>query len=176
MQESLNFDGQATQAHGVVYRALERVARVFSLAGGMVLLALIMMSLVSIVGRKLFSVPVRGDMELMEIGAAVAIASFLPLCELRGMHIKADAFTLAAPAAVRRLLDTLAHALCAIVAIVMAWRTSLQMRDTFEYGDMTALLSFPLWIPLLLIIPSLILLALCALNRMWRVATQQEAV
>ncbi|EWC42461.1 TRAP transporter small permease subunit [Pseudomonas stutzeri] len=170
MNESLSFDTPAREGHGVARRGLERCAYAFALIGGLILLALVNMSLISIIGRKLFSSPIRGDMELMEVGAAVAIAAFLPLCELRGNHLKADAFTLAAPWVVKRVLDTLAHLFCFTAAAILAWRTSLQMLDSREYGDVTTLLSIPLWIPLMLIVPSLLLLALCALVRMSDVA------
>ncbi|WP_061242299.1 TRAP transporter small permease [Ectopseudomonas composti] len=165
MNEPLSFDPVPMQAQGPTRRVLNGLTQGFALSGGLLLLALIGMSLISIVGRKLFAAPIRGDMELMQVGAAVAIAAFLPMCELRGNHLKADAFTLAAPEAVKRCLDALAHLLCVGVAVILAWRTSLQMLDSREYGDVTTLLSIPLWIPLLLIVPSLVLLALCALQR-----------
>jgi len=106
MKESLSFESGLAQEHGAVYRALYYPAQGFALAGGLVILLLINMSLVSIIGRKLFSAPIRGDIELMEIGASIAIAAFLPICELRGAHIKVDAFTMGLPFGLRRLLDT----------------------------------------------------------------------
>jgi len=144
---------------------LEPVCRGFALVGGGILLALIGMSLVSIVGRKLFASPIRGDMELVEMGAAIAIAAFLPLCELRGLHIKADAFTLWASAKIKRILDAFGHTLLLLAAVLLAWRTTLQMFSSREYGDVSALLSMPIWMALLCIVPSLALLALCALAR-----------
>ena len=62
-------------------------------------------------------------------------------------------------------LDWLAHLACCAVALLLAWRTGLQMLDSKEYGDMTTLLAIPLWIPLAMIVPSLVLLAICALVR-----------
>ena len=165
MNESLSFESGLTAEHGAWRRVLQHVAQGFALGGGVVLLLLINMSLISIIGRKLFSMPIRGDIELMEVGASIAIAAFLPLCELRGTHIKADAFTMKLPAGARRVLDAFAHLLCLLAAVLLAWRTGLQMRDNLAYGDVSTLLSIPLWIPLLLIVPSLVLLALCALAR-----------
>lgn len=165
MKESLDFGLVAGTDHGILRRALHQVVQSFALAGGLVVIALIGMSVVSLVGRKLFSMPIRGDMELVEVGAAVAVAAFLPLCELRGMHIKVDVLTAWLPARARRSLDGLGHLLCALAAWVLAWRTWLQMHDSREYGDVTTLLSFPLWVPLLLIVPSLLLLGICGLVR-----------
>ncbi|MEG1343028.1 MAG: TRAP transporter small permease [Pseudomonas sp.] len=165
MQESLTIEFDAEQHRGWVRRTLLWVTQGFAMTGGVLLVGLIVMSMVSIIGRKLFSLPVRGDMELVEVGASIAIAAFLPLCELRGTHIKVDALTSWLPALVRNTLDCIGHLLCCAAAWILAWRTWLQMLESREFGDSTTLLSFPLWIPLLLIVPSLVLLGLCALAR-----------
>lgn len=165
MNESLSFESGLTAEHGVFRRVLHYVAQGFALAGGLVLLLLINMSLISIIGRKLFNTPIRGDIELMEIGASIAIAAFLPLCEVRATHIKVDTFTMKLPAGAQRLLDAVAHLLCMSGALILAWRTALQLRDNLEYGDVSTLLSIPMWIPLALIVPSLILLALASAYR-----------
>ncbi|MDO4637176.1 MAG: TRAP transporter small permease [Lautropia sp.] len=134
------------------------------------------MSLISIVGRKIFDAPVPGDIELVEMGAAVAIASFLPLCEIKGMNITADAFTLWAPEPLKRLLDAVAHGLLMFASGVLAWRTAVQVSVYREYGDVSTLLSVPMWIPLLFIVPSLILLSLCAFARMLTVVQNEKGV
>src|SRR3954469_18984379 len=76
-----------------VGRLLHRLATGFTMLGGLTFCALIAMSIVSIVGRKLFAAPVQGDVELMQMGAAVGAAAFLPLCELYDHNIKVDALT-----------------------------------------------------------------------------------
>lgn len=148
-----------------LFSAVERISRVFALIGGVLLFALIIMSLISIIGRKLYSAPVQGDMELIEIGSAIAIAAFLPLAEIRGLNIKADAFTMWVSDGFKRFLDCLSHLLLFAISLLLFWRTWLQMLDYQEYGDSSVLLAIPMWVPLLCILPSLALLALCALTR-----------
>ena len=174
MNESLSFDTAADAGQGAAGRLLYRVTQGFALGGGLILLALVAMSLVSVIGRKLFATPVRGDIELMEIGAAIAIAAFLPLCELRGQHIKVDAFTLKLPARAQAWLDAAAHFLCLLAALVLAWRTGLQVLESREYGEVSTLLSVPLWIPLLAIVPSLLLLAVTAGARTLHCLTREQ--
>lgn len=159
-----------------LHRVLEPICRGFALAGGGLLIVLINMSLISIIGRKLFATPVRGDMELMEMGAAIAIAAFLPLCEIRGLHIKADAFTLWAPAKVNRMLDMFGHGLLAAIAALLVWRTYLQLESYYEYGDVSTLLSIPMWVPLAFILPSLVLLALSALAQVLDLLKKNQGV
>ena len=52
-------------------------------SAALVLIALILLTVVSVVGRALFSAPIPGDFELVEIGMAVAVFAFLPYCQLR---------------------------------------------------------------------------------------------
>ena len=145
---------------------LERVTLGFAIAGGLVFVGLIGMSLVSIVGRKLASSPIQGDIELMQMGAAVGTAAFLPLCTLRDQHIKVDALTGGLPSAGRSLLDAIAQLLLFAVASLMAWRTTLAAIDTHSAGEMSSLLLIPQWIPIAMLVPSLLLFALCAAFRL----------
>jgi len=165
MSETAPFTAQASIPPNRLQRWLEPVCCGFALTGGGILLLLIAMSLISIIGRKLLAAPIRGDMELVEMGAAIAIATFLPLCELRGLHLKADAFTLWASARLKRGLDLFAHIGLFMVAIILTWRTALQVMSYHQHGDASTLLAVPMWLPLACIVPSLALLALSALAR-----------
>jgi TRAP-type C4-dicarboxylate transport system permease small subunit len=150
---------------GGVLGWLDRVVTWWGLAGGMVFCAIVLMSIVSIVGRKLFSAPIQGDMELLQMGAAVASAAFLPLCELHDHHIKVDALTTWMSERARAGLDTLAHALLLVAAVLLVWRTGLYAMEAHENTEVSTLLLVPLWQPVVLMVPSFVLLALAALHR-----------
>lgn len=53
-------------------RVLLAVAKVLAIIGGLLFVGLVVMSIVSIVGRKLLSAPVPGDVELLQMIAAAA--------------------------------------------------------------------------------------------------------
>jgi TRAP-type C4-dicarboxylate transport system permease small subunit len=138
---------------------LYQLSKAFALAGGLVFIALVAMSIVSIVGRKLFSVPVPGDIELMQMGTAVAGAALLPYCEMQGSHLHVDFFTARLSPTAKARLDAIAHALLALVAIVLAWRTAISAISTYESGETTVMLGWPVWWAVALIVPSLALFA-----------------
>ena len=69
-------------------RILYLISRYFAIFGGFILLTAALISIFSIFGRVVFSSPILGDFELVEIACAVAIGSFLPLC-----HLKAVSYT-----------------------------------------------------------------------------------
>jgi TRAP-type C4-dicarboxylate transport system permease small subunit len=151
---------------GGVLGLLHHVVTGWGLAGGATFCAIVAMSIVSIVGRKLFDAPIQGDVELLQMGAAVGSAAFLPLCELHDHHIKVDALTTWMSARGRAALDALAHGLLMIVALLLVWRTGLYTLEAHENTEVSTLLLVPLWIPVLLLVPSFVLLALTALHRL----------
>lgn len=141
---------------------LDRLVTGWALLGGLVFVALVGMSIVSIVGRKLFAHPIEGDMELLMMGAAVGSAAFLPLCEMHDHHIKVDALTTWMSVRGRAWLDTLAHALLMGASAVLTWRTALYVIEAHENTEVSTLLLVPLWQPVVLLVPSFVLLTLAA--------------
>jgi len=166
MAEIIEREGaaEAVSKHGLG-RLLDRAATLFTMLGGLTFCTLIAMSIVSIVGRKLFAAPVQGDVELMQMGAAVGAAAFLPLCELHDHHIKVDALTGWMSRRGRALLDTAAHLLLSVAAVLITWRTVLAVVDGYSSGEVSTLLAVPMWQPVALLVPSFALLALCGLYR-----------
>ena len=83
----------ATAGFGPAGMLLLRLAKLMAIAGGLVFVALVVMSIVSIVGRKLASAPVPGDVELLQMCAAFASAAFFAYCHLNAGDVKVDFFT-----------------------------------------------------------------------------------
>jgi TRAP-type C4-dicarboxylate transport system permease small subunit len=143
------------------------VARMFALAGGLLILALVLMSLASIVGRALFSAPVPGDYELIQLGTAVAVASFLPLTQLRGGHVIVDFFTAGSRPAVREWLDAAGALLVGLAGALIAWRMAHGAISLLEANDQTTILGVPTGYAVALMVPSFALLALAGLYSAW---------
>lgn len=137
----------------------------WAILGGLNFIGLVAMSIISIVGRKLFSAPITGDMELLMMGAAIGSAAFLPLCEMDDYHVRIDAFMSGASERVLAVTDVVAHALICLIAVLLAWRTSLYALDAYQYKEYSTLLLIPLWIPVAMLVPSFLLLALTAIYR-----------
>lgn len=168
MQE-LDFVGEPHKLveHDAAEHWLLLVAKGFALVGGALFMGLVLMSLYSIVFRKMGFHPVDGDMEIMMMGTAVAGAAFMPYCTLMGDHLKVEFFTENASSVVRHILDAVGSLLLAVVFAVIVWRTAFQMVDTRANGEVSTLLSFPLWIPMAAILPSFAVATLCALHLAW---------
>ena len=108
-----------------VGRALYRAATGIALLGGLVLFALTLLTVISVVGRAAFSAPIPGDFELVELGMAVAIFSFLPYCQIVRGNVIVDLFTSKASPRTRALLDGIGNLLFTAIAAVLTWRVAV---------------------------------------------------
>lgn len=151
-----------------MYAAFYKMSRLMACLGGLMLLALIALTCLSIVGRSLNELlhaqaltntapalaqwllnlgvgPVTGDFELVEAGVAFAIFSFLPLCQITAGHASVDIFTSRLSPRHDRLLQMLIDLLFAIVLVVIAVQLFAGMESKRSSGQTSFLLQFPVW-------------------------------
>ena len=150
-------------AHGRWGRRLHLLTRTFAVAGGAGFIGLVLMSLVSIVGRKLAAAPIPGDIEIMQMGGAVAAAAMLPFCEMERHHLRVDFFTTRLSQSAKHALDALSHLLLALVAALVAWRTAAGALSLREAGESSMMLLWPVWTVVATLVPSFVLLAMAGL-------------
>ena len=144
-------------------RILNLTSRYFAIFGGFILLFAALISIFSIFGRVVFSSPILGDFELVEIACAVAIGSFLPLCHLKNGNVIVDFITAKLSKNKINLLDSISSLIFAVVALFFSSRMILGARDMYIYQEETMLLAFPIWLPFLPVIASFFLLTICCL-------------
>ena len=144
-------------------RALLAAAKYLAIAGGLVFVALVAMEIVSIVGRKVFAWTVPGDVELLQMCAAFASASFFAYCHLVGGDVKVDFFTHRLSPAKVAMLDAVGSLSIAVFGALIAWRTAAGAAALKEVGETSAILGWPVWIAQALMVPGFALLALAGL-------------
>jgi TRAP-type C4-dicarboxylate transport system permease small subunit len=147
---------------------LFRLCRALALAGGLVIVAMTLMSLASIVGRAVFAKPLPGDYELVQLGCAISVAAFLPFCQMRGGHVLVDFFTVNARHSVRAFLDSLGAFLLGLAAAVIAWRLTAGAVSFAAANDQTTILEIPTWWVVALMVPSFALLAAAGFYTSWQ--------
>ncbi len=150
----------ATLAFGPFGRALFTTSKVSAIMGGLIFVAIVVMSIVSIVGRKLWSSPVPGDVEMLQMAAAFASASFFAYCHLNGGDVKVDFFTAkASPATIHRL-DAFGSLLVGTVGALITWRAGVGAMAIKAAGETSMILGWPVWIAQVLMVPGFLLMAL----------------
>lgn len=141
-------------------RTLRLLSKISALFGGLVFVALVAMSIVSIVGRKIASAPVPGDVEVLQLCAAFASASFFAWCHLNHGDVKVDFFTHRLRRKTVDRLDALGSLLVGLFGALIAWRSLVGALSLKDAGETTAILGWPVWIGQVLMVPGFVLLAL----------------
>ena len=154
--------------YGPVGRRLVALAYALAIAGGLLMSGLVVMVVISIAGRALFSKPIYGDFEMVAMGTAVVIFLFLPHCHLQRGNVIVDLFLARAPEKVRAVCDAAGSLLLAVISGLLTWRMVLGAADLIEYHEVTMILGIPVWWAFPFIILSLALLTLSCLYTMVR--------
>ena len=142
-------------------RILFKASYFFAFIGGIILMLVVLINVISIVSRIMFSNPLVGDFELVKIGSAIAIASFFPICHLKKGNVIVDFVTAGLSLKTRYKLDLLSSVIYFIISLFFSWRMIYGGKDMFNYQEETMLLQFPIWIPFLPVTLSFALLSLC---------------
>ena len=142
--------GKQRRAPGatIVGAAIYRLCRAMASIGALVLVAVALMSVISITGRALSFIglgPVPGDFELVEAGTALAVFCFLPWCHLKGGHAVVDLLWNVYPRPMRRVMLALADALMLGVWVLLVWRMGLATMDYRGNGEVSFILQMPVW-------------------------------
>ena len=107
---------------------------------------MVLLTVADVTLRAFFSYPIRGMLELIELGLACTIFIALPAVFLRGGHLVVDVIRGS------RALDVLAGVVTLVVLAFMLWHMLPAARNMIEFGDVTSDLSLPrlwYWIPVL---------------------------
>ena len=162
MQEPIPGAGSASvlPGFGRFGYCLLALSKALAGAGSLVFVGLVVMSIISIVGRKLAASPVPGDVEILQMCAASACATFFAYCHLIGGDVKVDFFTARASAHTTRLLDAIGSLLFALVGSALAWRSLVGALAVREAGETSLILGWPVWVAQILMVPGFVLMGL----------------
>jgi len=141
-------------------RRLLTASRTVAVIGSLVFVALVAMSIVNIVGRKLAAAPIPGDVEILQMCAAFATASFFGYCHLVGGDVKVDFFTSRARSGVIRALDAFGSVMFGAVGSVLAWRSLAGALAVRSAGETSVILGWPVWVAQMLMVPGFVLMGL----------------
>ena len=127
---------------------------------GAAMVCMMTLTLVDVVGRKLFARPLTGSVELTELMMIVALFFAMPLVSTHNQHIVFDVLDPWLSTGWRRIQHVLAHMLAAGLFGVAGWIVAMRALRTMEFGDVTAQWRIPTG-PFQMAIA--VLLAVCAI-------------
>lgn len=125
---------------------IERLALWLALAGGGLLVLIVLVAVVSIAGRNL-PLPVRvpGDVEIAQLGTAVAVFAFLPYAHLRRANVIVDVATAGLSRRLRKGLDLAADVIFLLIAALVLRQVTLGLLDKLGNGGESMVLRIPDW-------------------------------
>lgn len=150
-----------------MFRALRALTLWFALLGTAVAFGVAVMVTWSVIGRAIWLEPIQGDVELTQMGIAVAISLGIPWCQLKGANIIVDFFTQRLSTPAIRRLDGIGSLLLAAMYALLAWRTSVGALSVREAYESTMILGLPMWWSYAALAPGLALACLIALVQAW---------
>jgi len=138
--------GDIEAAHGPAARALpERIGYVaLATLGGVLLMAMMGLTVCDVIGRYLFDSPVTGAAELTELLLCTTIFLGLPAVSLADAHVTVDLVTDKFPAAWQPVRRVLTGVFSAGVLAVVTWRIWVYADQIAGYGGATNSLMIPL--------------------------------
>jgi TRAP-type C4-dicarboxylate transport system permease small subunit len=128
------------------------LARVCGYVAALFLAGMVLLTVADVLLRTFFNYPIRGMLELIELGLACTIFIALPAVFLRDEHLVVDVIDKLTRAAVVRILDLAGAVVSLVVLAVMAWNMVDDARNMYQFGDVTSDLSIPklwYWAPVL---------------------------
>ena len=156
---------------------LRRGAQACALLGGVLLGCILVLTCASVIGRNGWGVAITGDFELTGVATGMAMALFLPWCQLERGNIIVDFFTARAAARTIDALDRIGSLSVALLMALLAWRTSVGGLNAWDNHSASMLMGFPDWLVYATMVPPLVLSALIGLAQAaQRGATQHPGI
>lgn len=148
-------------------RAVYRLESALTLGAGLLILAVMLLSVVNILGRKLFDLPVPGFVDWMV--TAVPLIAFLGIaaCQRGGGHIRMDILVGQLKGRGLWLFELTSVVLMLALTVVLIWGSWLHFERSFDWNaplysrDSTIDINLPVW-PVKLVVP--LMLGLLALR------------
>ena len=126
-------------------RVLLNVSRFFAYVGGAVLGLMVLFVTVDVVGRYVFSHPLKGDYELLVLGAGIVGSFGLAYCMITESNIRIDIATSHLPKRVRGILNIIAYLFGSIFWGLISWRSTLFAIKYMETNRISGMLPIPIY-------------------------------
>lgn len=142
------------EAEAFVGHWLGRLTSALAVIGGAVLTGVMILAVVSIIGRYARRSglpgldrlgPVPGDFEIVSMGAGIAIFFFLAWAQLNRGHITVDIFISRLPPRGKSALSLIGNLLLTVLAVILAQQVAVGLEEKRRFGETTAILQLPTW-------------------------------
>jgi len=147
--------------------AIFRLESRLNFIGGIVILLMVTLTVINVLGRWLFNLPISGYIDWIEQSMAFFAFLGLAYCQRLGAHIRMDIVIGNIHGRARWLAELASTFLMLGVTLVLIYGSALHAWRAFDIGDSSMDIGLPTW-PAKLVVPlALIVLALRLLVQLW---------
>ena len=115
------------------------------MVGGLLLIGVMAMTVISVLGRYLFNAPIPGDYEITELACGIAVFTFFARCHVKNANIVVEFFTGRMPTRYKTALDVIHNLVFSVVAALITWRLYVGGMRKLEDGETTLFLGIPVY-------------------------------
>ncbi|WP_082145516.1 TRAP transporter small permease [Microvirga massiliensis] len=148
-------------------RSIEALVRLLALAGGLLVVGLGLLVTTSVLMRWILDEGINGEFELVQMGLAIAVFAFLPLCQAKRGNVMVDTFTTRLPRGAQIALDMVWDIVFAGFAAFIAWRLTLGAMEAHVNATTSMVLGLPIYYAIWLCAGMAAFLAVVCLATAW---------
>lgn len=128
-----------------VENILETLTRRVSVIGQVVLMAMVALTIVDVVLRRIFNRPLSAGLEISQIMLVVVVFTSIAYCGMRKSHVSIDAIASRLPTMVQKVLQCIIDLFGVLLFIAMGWGGIVLALDKFETHSVTGILPIPIY-------------------------------
>jgi TRAP-type mannitol/chloroaromatic compound transport system permease small subunit len=123
--------------------AYHKLERLLNFTAGIVILALMLLAVVQVLGRKLFNYPVRGYVDWVEYFMAVFCFLGIAYCQRLGGHVRMELLLGRFEGRTRWILEIVGTLIAIFTITVLAWYAYEHFLRAYEIGDSSMDIGLP---------------------------------
>jgi len=130
---------------GITHWLGDLPSRALALIAGLILFAMMLLTLFDVAGRYLFNSPLPATSELIALMIAGLVFCALPYVCFREMHVTIDILDDVVPDWLKRIQGMFVNVFSAVALLVIAWRLYEMSITHYRYEEVSDELLMPFW-------------------------------
>ena len=118
--------------------------KALALAGGYVLVAVMLLTVVAVFSRKILNDPIIGIQDISEVSLILMVFSAMAYAGWTGGHIAVDLIADVASKPVLRIIDIVMRFIATLLLATLAWQSGHRAIEAYSDRETTNLISIPL--------------------------------
>lgn len=148
-------------------RGLSRVEDWFNDFAGLVIFALMFVTMAEVLGRKLFNAPLPGTIDIIELSMVSFAFLGAAYCQRHGTHVRMDIVVGHMRGRLMWAVEAFAVAAALVYITIITWKSFSHFLRAYEIGDSTIDTQLQVWPSKLLVPIALALLAIRLAVQLW---------